>query len=163
MPPFWKEWFRRTTDGPVLLEQIVPLEVPVLTEVKRLLTRGERARAIRYGYLKAIEDCAYAFRVRFPTDATHVEFLATAMGPGTPLWGQREIYERAYRMYETVRYGGFVTESDDFVAALTSIYAPPPMFCLYASTKSSQPTFSVVSPRTLPPADPPSGALPPSF
>ncbi len=109
MPPLWTDWFRRTTDGPVLLEQIVPLEVPVLTEVKRLLTRGERARAIRYGYLKAVEDCVYAFGVRFPTGATHVEFLATAMGPGSTLCDQREIYERAYRMYETVRYGGYVS------------------------------------------------------
>ena len=112
---------------------MAPVEVTPITEVKRLLARGDAASAIRLGFPRAVEDATRAYAIAPRPDQTNLEFLRTAMAPGTRLVSQLELFERAYRLYEPLRFGTATARSDDFLAALTSIYAAPEMQRLYAS------------------------------
>ncbi len=153
MTSVWKRLFGKAPEGPIVVERMSPMEVPVLTEVKRYIARGENALAIRYGYTTAIQDVTRAYGLKFPRELTNIEFLQWAMGPGTPLASQFDLFERAYRFYEPVRFGEGVPKSMDFLSTLTSIYASPPMFRLYASTAYPDGT-------PIPPPPPPSAPRP---
>lgn len=159
MPFSWKTLFGRSSDAPVVVETMAPVEVPVLTEVKRQFARGEIAYGIRFGYVRALEDAARAYGLVFSLDQTNWEVLRSTMGSNPRLAGQLELFERAYRLYEPVRYGGAVPAAEPFVALLTSLYAAPEMHRLYASVRYSEaPTAAAAPPN---PSTPPELSVPP--
>lgn len=144
MPSVWKRWFAKPPEEPVVVERMAPVEVTPITEVKRYLARGDVASAVRFGFPRALEDATRAYRLPSRPDLTDLEFIRSTMVPGSPLAGQLELFERAYRVYEPVRFGALAARSDDFLSTLTSIYAAPEMQRLYAST-AKVPAPSAVS------------------
>lgn len=115
---------------PVLLDTRRPIEVPVLTEVKRLWQRGERTAAVRYGYVTVLADLSRAFGVAFPSDWTHEDILERGVTPEmVPI---PEFLHRFLRLYAPVRYGARPpADLPSPEPLLQSIYAHPKMWGLY--------------------------------
>ncbi len=168
MPSRWKKLFSRSEAAPVVVQTMAPIEVPVITEVKRRIARGEVAYAIQFGFLKALEDAQTALRLSFPPSLTYREIVESVVMPAMA-GGPAEFYQRLYRFYEPVRYGKIVPENlDEFLAILTSIYAFQPLLYLYAAQASSPATGAAGAgyavPPPPPPPPPPSGVSPaPSY
>ena len=107
-----------------------PIEVPVLTEAKRLLVRGEYAKAVLFSYPTVLNDVERAYGSAFSPNWTHEEIL----GRGLPGGMERlpEFLAGLYRLYAPVRYGRTAAEDGDrLVALLQSVYAHRPMWELY--------------------------------
>ncbi|HUI38965.1 MAG TPA: DUF4129 domain-containing protein [Thermoplasmata archaeon] len=142
MSPWWK---RPEAAPPEILEQVEPVEVPLLTEVKRMLAEGDFRGAILHAYPIVSGDLSKAFGVPFPKGMTHEEFLRRASAKQKGLLPQ--YLHRLYELYAPVRYGS--TEASESPATLTellkSIYAQRAMWRLY------------IEPRH-PPEEPPEGA-----
>ncbi len=139
MPSLWKRLTGAPPPAPVVVERMSLVEVPVLTETKKRVARGETGAAVVFGFTQAIADVSRAYGIAFPPELTPLEFIRWAMGPQTPLAQQREIYERAYAIYEPVRYWGAAGNGPEFIEALTSIYAAPEMARLYAALQAATP------------------------
>jgi hypothetical protein len=123
----------RTEDVPttVIVEKIRPVEVPVLTEAKRRLGRGEVAETLRYAYPKVVEDLQRAYRRPFAVGWTHEEIVRDGFTPEMqPLL---DFFEALWRLYEPFRYGarGPPPEGREVLELLQSLYAAPPMWRLY--------------------------------
>lgn len=124
--------FRRGSGkDPVVVERIRTVEIPVLTEVKRLLGRADPEGAIRYAYPQLLRDLSRGYHVTFPPGYTHSDIVARAFTPEMrPL---AEFFDRLYRLYAPVRYGhrAPVGASQELVELLHSLYSPEPMWHLY--------------------------------
>lgn len=113
--------------GPV----VRPLEVPVVTETKRLMGRGEPGRAVRYAYPAAFSDAARAFHWEVGGSATHRELLA-GLAEKAPAHFVTHL-ARLYALYEPARYGREAPPlSEDPVQLLLSLYSFPDLWMLYA-------------------------------
>jgi hypothetical protein len=137
--------FRRGEPAPVVvLDRIRPVEVPVLTEVKRRLGRNDIAGALLLAYPAVVADLGRAYGVDFPEGFSHEEILAKrfneAMSP------MAEFFDRLYRLYAPVRFGGQLPpgSADVVLELVQSLYSAEPMWRLYVTT--------------LPPAEPTNGA-----
>ena len=107
-----------------------PIEVPVLTETKRLLVRGDYRKAVLFAYPTVLNDVERAYGVAFSPNWTHEEILERGLPQGTERLP--EFLRGLYRLYEPVRYGRDVRAHDDrLVSLLQSIYAHRPMWELY--------------------------------
>lgn len=117
---------------PVVLETRRPVEVPVITEVKRLWQRGHPDEAIRFGYAAVLRDLQRAFHVSFPADWTHEDILERGVTEAmVPI---PEFLHTYLRLYAPVRYGRGVPEGlPSPEGLLQSIYAHPAMWALYLS------------------------------
>ncbi len=131
-----RSWWlgRRGPDpaGPQLL--LRPVELPVLTETKRRIYRGNVAEALRYAYPIVLEDLQQAYGVQFPAEWTHEEILRLGLPPAAgPL---SEFLARFYRLYGPARYAPGATlppeAGNEAIELLRSIYAFAPMWRLYA-------------------------------
>jgi hypothetical protein len=127
--------FRRPDPTPpVILDRIRPVEVPVLTEVKRRLGRDDVAGALLYAYPKVVDDLGRAYDVAFPEGYSHEEILTRrfneAMAP------MAEFFDRLYRLYAPVRFGGRAPPgtADVVLELVQSLYSPEPMWRLYVTT-----------------------------
>ncbi|MCI4325831.1 MAG: hypothetical protein L3K00_08160 [Thermoplasmata archaeon] len=132
--------FRRPEPTPpVVLDRIRPVEVPVLTEVKRRLGRDDVAGALLYAYPKVVEDLGRAYDVAFPEGYSHEEILTRrfneAMAP------MAEFFDQLYRMYAPVRFGGRAPPgtADVVLELVQSLYSPEPMWRLYVTPYSPEP------------------------
>ena len=126
---------RRGADGgPLVVERVRSIELPILTEMKRRLVRGDVADALRYAYPLVLEDVEKAYGVGFPPEWTHEEILRLGIPPGAGPVG--EFLPRLYRLYAPARYGPNprLTDADgaEALELLRSIYAVAPMWRLYA-------------------------------
>ncbi|MGI0132621.1 MAG: hypothetical protein ACREDK_05970, partial [Thermoplasmata archaeon] len=116
--------------GAVNIHPLRPIEVPVLTETKRLLVRGEYAKAVLFAYPTVLNDVERAFGVSFSVHWTHEEILRRGLPAGTGRLP--EFLLGLYRLYEPVRYGrSVIAQGDRLVALLQSVYAHRPMWELY--------------------------------
>lgn len=129
-------WFRRRARGPDdgVVERVRTIELPIETEVKRRVLRGDVAGALRYAYPLVLEDLQKAYDVSFPPEWTHEEILRRGLPPGAgPV---DELLPRLYRLYAEARYGdGAALTAEDGREALEllrSLYAVAPMWRLYA-------------------------------
>ena len=115
---------------PVVLESRRPIEVAVVTEVKRLWANGQREKAVRYACDSVIADLQRGYAVRFPPDWTHEDILVRGV---TPEMGPiPDFLAHLVRLYEPVRYGGLPSEtSASPVPLVESIYSQPAMWGLY--------------------------------
>lgn len=117
--------------SPTVVERIRGVEVPVLTETKRRLGRGEVGSALTYAYPKVVEDLGRAYAVEIPAGFSHEEIVARvfdeAMAP------ELEFFDRLYRLYAPVRFGGRTptVSSDEVFELVRSLYSPEPMWRLY--------------------------------
>jgi hypothetical protein len=140
---------------PVILERIRPVEVPVLTEVKRRLGREDVAGALRYAYPKVVEDLARAYQVTIPPGFSHEEIVAR--GFTEPMRPLLDFFEKLYRLYSPVRYGERPAPGapQEVLELLQSLYGAEPMWRLYVTEAvrpppraESSPTAAAASPRS---------------
>jgi hypothetical protein len=118
---------------PRVVEKIRPVEVPVLTETKRRLGRGEVAEALRYAYPQVVADLERAYGRPFAVGWTHEEILRYGFSPEMePL---RDFFEALWRLYEPFRYGARAPPPDgrEVLELLRSLYAAAPMWRLYVA------------------------------
>ncbi|MEM0129185.1 MAG: DUF4129 domain-containing protein [Thermoplasmata archaeon] len=132
MASFWKRLRGRSAE-PVVVERVSMIEVPVLTEVKQRIARGQPAEAVVYGFSRAVEDFSRARQLPIRPEWTYREYLATAMPAPGPEAARRELFERAYALYEPARFGDVPPDPAEFLSVLTSIYADPEIARLYAT------------------------------
>jgi hypothetical protein len=129
------KWFGRAEPPPppVVLERIRPVEVPVLTELKRLLGREDPAGALRYAYPKVVEDLARAYGVAIPVGLTHEEIVRRAFTEA--MRPQLDFFDRLYRLYAPVRYGERAPPAgaEEIFETVQSLYAAEPMWRLYVT------------------------------
>ncbi len=135
MNPWWR---KPPPVSPEIVEQITAVEIPVITEVNRLLAKREYAAAMRVAYPAAASDLARAFRVSFPTGMTHEEFLRTRTTPA--MRHLPEFLERLYELYAPLRYGppGAREDPEALVSILKSLYAARPMWRLFLQPKDGE-------------------------
>jgi hypothetical protein len=138
--------FRRGDDAadPVVVDRFRAVEIPVLTEAKRHLVRGDVGGALLYAYPKVVEDLGRAYGATFPEGYSHEEILARGFTPDmAPLV---DFFDQLYRLYAPARYGtGPPPDSgDDVLELLQSLYGSEPMWRLYVtpSNGSATPTPS---------------------
>lgn len=131
-------WGRRrragADEGPPYLERFRSVELPILTETKRRIYRGDVAGALRYAYPLVLEDLQKAYGLSFPPEWTHEEILRLGLPRGAgPV---EEFLPRLYRLYAPARYGLARTspavDGAEAVELLRSIYSVAPMWRLYA-------------------------------
>lgn len=115
---------------PVYVQGVAPVEVPVITETRRRIGRGDYTGAIRYAFPSALRDAERAYGLHFPPELTNGEILAG----GFPAERAEvaELFGQLYRLYEPARYGDArTTDPETFLGLLKSIYADRPMWSLY--------------------------------
>jgi hypothetical protein len=127
--------FRRNGDASsvVVVDRIRAVEVPVVTEAKRYVVRGEVGAALRYAYPKVVEDLSRAYGTELPEGYSHEELLARSFTPEmAPLV---DFFHRLYVLYAPARFGdGAPAESgDEALGLLQSLYAAEPMWRLYVT------------------------------
>jgi len=127
--------FRRNGDAAnvVVVDRIRAVEVPVLTEAKRYIVRGEVSAALRFAYPKVVEDLSRAFGTALPEGYSHEELLARSFTPEmAPLV---DFFNRLYALYAPARFGdGATPESgEEALELLQSLYAAEPMWRLYVT------------------------------
>jgi hypothetical protein len=130
--------FRRSNSPPVvMLDRIRPVEVPILTEVKRRLGRNDVAGALLLAYPKVVEDLGRAYGVEFPEGYSHEEILEKRFN--AEMRPMAEFFDRLYRLYAPVRFGKRPNPgSGDLVLELMqSLYSAQPMWHLYVTTLPS--------------------------
>ena len=142
--------------GPLIAHSIIPVEVPVLTETKRLWASGKRTESVRFAYLNSLQDLQRAFGVRFPPNWTHEEIQVHGMTPA--MGGLPEFFLHLYHLYEPVRYGGSKTPEGNPADLLQSIYGYPEMWQLYAQGMIARPAREALPPLPRSAVRPPSGA-----
>jgi hypothetical protein len=134
-PPPPRRWsLRRSVPMPEYFERLRQVELPILTETKRRIYRGDVAGALRYAYPLVLEDLQRAYGVEFSPAWTHEEILRNGLPPGAgPI---SEFLPRLYQLYGPARYGGKDPLPPDAgtetIELLRSIYAFAPMWRLYA-------------------------------
>jgi hypothetical protein len=144
--------FRRNGDatGVVVVDRIRAVEVPVLTEAKRYVVRGDAGAALRYAYPKVVEDLGRAFGTALPEGYSHEELLERSFTPEmAPLV---DFFQRLYTLYAPARFGeGAPPEAgDEALELLQSLYSAEPMWRLYVIPENGA-KVAPASPPTLPP------------
>ncbi len=151
MSPWWK---KPDPVEPTVVEQIEAIEVPIITEVKARLAKGDYAGALRVSYPVAANDLAKAFQKTFPPGMTHEEFLRTRT---TKEMGHLpEFFRRFYGLYAPLRYGppGPVHDTGALTGILESIYANKAMWYLYLQS-TEEGVVKVRTPEETAPASVP--------
>ncbi|MCI4326236.1 MAG: hypothetical protein L3K16_01160 [Thermoplasmata archaeon] len=128
-------WRSRPDDGPepIVVDRIRAVEVPVLTEAKRHLVRGDVPGALRYAYPKVLEDLARAYGTAIPEGFSHEEIVDRGFTPEmAPLL---DFFDRLYALYAPARFGtGPAPEAgDEVLELLQSLYSAEPMWRLYVT------------------------------
>jgi hypothetical protein len=131
----------------VVLETRRPVEVPVITETKRLWVLGDRPAAVRYAYESSLADVERAFQVHFPADWTHEDILERGTSP--EMGSVPDFLVQLLRLYEPIRYGGTdVQPGRSPEPLLQSIYAHPKMWGLYIAAVPATPDGGTPAPAT---------------
>ena len=137
---------------PVVLETRRSVEVPPITETKRLWAAGDRAGAVAYAWGAALYDIQRAFKVRFPPHWTNEEILVIGVTPEmVPI---PDFLEQLLREYEPIRYGGLLpADLPSPEPILLSIYSHRAMWLLYVEALPAPPArAAALSPAPLPEA-----------
>lgn len=126
-------WFSRRTEplpAPPS-DRVRAIEVPVLTELKRLLGRDDVSGALLYVYPKVLEDIGRAYGAEVPQGYSHEEMVARTFSG--PMGTQVEFFDRLYRFYAPVRYGRRPAPgtAKEVLEIVQSLYAAEPMWRLY--------------------------------
>ncbi len=151
-------WDRRPpATPPVVIERIRPVEVPVLTEVKRRLGREELAQAVLYAYPKVVEDLARGYGVEIPPGYSHEEILTKCFTETMVPWAG--FFDRLYRIYAPIRYGERAPTGtpEDLLELLQSLYGAEPMWRLYVASATGPTNGGTLPPKngSASPTDPP--------
>ncbi len=150
-------WRQRLKDlvrpvRPIYVRSVEPVEVPVLTESRRRIGRGDFAGAIRYAFPMALRDAERAYGLRFPPELTNGEILTG--GFPSDRASVAELFGQLYRIYEPTRYGARPpSDPEAFMDLLRSIYADRPMWSLYVElvVTSKRPAGGAGNPDRRPP------------
>jgi len=146
-------WFGRDAPPPPsVIERVEPVEIPILTETKRRLHRGEYDAAIRGAVDQVVVDIQRAYGVEFPEGWTLGDVLRDGTGKG--MGHVPDFLERLVALYVPWRYGAPDARRDpaELLAVLQSLYAPRPMWQLYAEIRSPGSADATTTPA--PPPDP---------
>ena len=129
-------WFSRApAPPPEIIERVEAVEIPIITETKRRIARGEYEEALRAAYAQVVADVQRAYSARFPPGWTHDELIER--GLDGRMGHLPEFLRRLTDLYVPVRYGpGPVrNDSERLSGLLVSIYAQRPMWQLYLEPK----------------------------
>ncbi|HYK92605.1 MAG TPA: DUF4129 domain-containing protein [Thermoplasmata archaeon] len=136
-------WFSKEPEKPVeVVERLIPVEIPILTETKRRLARQEYEEALRSAYGQVVGDLQRAFGTPFPTGWTNREILERGRVEG---WEHLpDFLQRLTDLYTPMRFGGRPESSDPelLLGLLQSIYAARPMWRLYVQDRPGAGTSS---------------------
>jgi len=101
-----------------------PAEIPVISEVRRMLETGESARAILVGFETAIRDFEATFGFEPPLNWTYSDIFRFGVRPD--MGYAPVLLARLYRVYEPVRYGKTRNvPAGDVVETLRQLYDQP--------------------------------------
>ena len=131
-------WWQRREEAapPTIVERVVPVEIPVLTETKRRLARGDYENALRLAYACVVDDLQRAYGRPFPPGWTHGEIVERG---GDENWGHLpDFVRRLTDLYTPLRFGGDaqVRQPELLLELLQSIYAARPMWRLYLEPRT---------------------------
>jgi hypothetical protein len=129
----WRSRRDGEPDPVVFVDRIRAVEVPVLTEAKRRLVRGDVPGALRFAYPKVLEDLGRAFGTPIPEGFSHEEIVDRGFTPEmAPLV---DFFDRLYALYAPARFGtGPPPDSgDEVLELLQSLYSAEPMWRLYVT------------------------------
>ena len=114
-----------------MIESVRPVEVPVITETRRLVARGEYRRAVQYGYSRVLADLRNAYQLLIEPSWTHSEILQAVRS--LPTGPVPDFLRQLLELYGPARYGsGPITEQPGtLLSALLGIYSQRPMWYLY--------------------------------
>ena len=145
-------WGGKSPERPVeVIERIEPIEIPIITETKRHLGRGEYEEALRAAYAQVVADLQRAYGTEFPPGWTSGEILDRGRSEA---WGHLpDFVRRLTDLYTPLRFGGAAParDPDGLVALLQSIYAARPMWRLYAERRDDGAAAGPAPPVTDPP------------
>lgn len=134
-------WLSKEPERPVeVIERIEPVEIPIITETKRRLARGEYAPALQGAYDQVLLDLQRAYGQRFPPGWTNGEILDRGSAES---WGHLpDFLRRLTDLYMPFRFGGQAPSGDPetLLGLLQSIYAARPMWRLYVEPRQERPT-----------------------
>lgn len=137
----------------IVHERVEPVEVSVITEVKRRVQRGEVREALLYAYPRVVADIERALDGPFAAGASHRAILDQLRRDGR-LGHVPEFLERLYAAYEPVRYGNGPTPLDGaaLLGLVTSLYGRRELWALYIEPRPGPPARSPATGPT-PPAE----------
>lgn len=144
-------WFTRApAPPPEIIERVEAVEIPVITETKRRLARGEYEEALRAAYAQVVADVQRAYAARFPPGWTHDELIER--GLDGRMGHLPEFLRRLTDLYVPVRYGPAPAPEDpeQLTGLLVSIYAQRPMWQLYLESKRDDGAATRATPRPAP-------------
>jgi hypothetical protein len=133
-------WFLGDDDEPVRPRDLIrPVEVPVLTELKRRLARDDVTSALEFAYPKVVEDLQRAYRTEFPPGFSHQDIVERGFTPAMRPY--QVFFDRLYALYAPIRYGGRAPpgSGDEVLELLQSLYSPEPMWALYVWNREKLP------------------------
>jgi len=134
-----------------------PNEVPVISEVRRMLGSDEPARAILVGFETAFRDFEAAFGFVPPLHWTYSDIFRWGIRPD--MGYAPVLLARLYRVYEPVRYGGARNVAPgNIVDTLRQLYEQPAL----QPTEGLEPGLPIgIRARGIP-ASSPAPAAPPT-
>lgn len=117
-----------------IVERIRVPEIPVLTETKRRIGRGDVGGALRYAYPEVIVDLSRAYHRPFAVGWTHEEIVRE--GFSEEMHPLLDFFEGLWSLYAPFRYGGLPPREDGarLIELLRSLYSTPPMWRLYLAS-----------------------------
>ncbi|MCI4340810.1 MAG: hypothetical protein L3K11_00300 [Thermoplasmata archaeon] len=136
-----------------MIEKFRPVEVPVLTETKRRLAKGQVGEALRLAYPQVITDLQRAYHRPFAVGWTHEEIIRYGFQPEMePLL---DFFEELWRLYEPFRFGDRAPppEGRAVLELLVSLYAAAPMWRLYVEPARPGTETEPSSPLAEPPTE----------
>jgi hypothetical protein len=142
-------WFSRApATPPEIVERVEAVEIPIITETKRRLARGEYDEALRGAYAQVVADVQRAYGARFPPGWTHDELIER--GLDARMGHLPEFLRRLTDLYVPLRYGPAPVSRDpeQLTGLLVSIYAPRPMWQLYLEPRRDDGAATRAASRT---------------
>jgi hypothetical protein len=128
-----RSWGRRSEEipAPTVIERIRPVEVPILTDVKRKVALGDVRGALLASYPQVVADLSRAYDVEFPPGFSHEDIV----GPSLPDAARplAVFLERLFALYAPVRFAGRAPPpvGKEIVELVQSLYSSEPMWRLY--------------------------------
>ncbi|HEV2230875.1 MAG TPA: DUF4129 domain-containing protein [Thermoplasmata archaeon] len=142
-------WFSRApATPPEVIERVEAVEIPIITETKRRLARGEYEDALRAAYSQVVADIQRAYGAQFPPGWTHDELIERGLDGRTG--HLPEFLRRLTDLYVPVRFGSVPVpkDLDQLSGLLVSIYAQRPMWQLYLQPRREDGAGTRAAPRT---------------
>ncbi|MCI4323608.1 MAG: hypothetical protein L3K03_06275 [Thermoplasmata archaeon] len=128
-----RTWGRRPDEvpAPTVIERIRPVEVPILTDVKRKVALGDVRGALLDSYPQVVADLGRAYDVEILPGYSHEDIVGPALPQAArPL---AVFLDRLFALYAPVRFAGRAPPpvGKEIIELVQSLYSSEPMWRLY--------------------------------